>query len=462
MKSKREARTRSKLRLVRAGPIIGGAVAAAVFAAAPLPLPGFAAPAYAASSAAVPQGQDVKDFYAIRRGAPLWFHGGQPSAAAQDLLRLLNSASLDGLNPADYHIDAVTNAMKAAWGGNPHAVRKADVLLSQAFVDYARDLRDAPDAGMAFVYPDLQPNAPSPLVLLQTAARAPSLDQFVHDLGWMNPIYTELREALASGTYADQRNVIRINMARARVLPAGRGRYVLVNPAEQRLYMYDKGKVADSMKVVVGQTEPAMRNTPMFATYINDAKLNPYWNVPPDLVGDDVAIHVLKQGLGYLDHSGFQVLSDWGENPTVVDPSTIDWQAAYDGKLKLRIRQLPGPHNVLGDVKFDMPNRYGVYLHDTTQRDLLDLKVRLRSGGCIRLEDADRFGTWLFGHPLKAESDDPDIKVKLGVPVPLYVTYLTAIPSGSSVTFLDDVYGRDDERLAELNGGGSTNSVAIR
>ena len=28
-------------------------------------------------------------------------------------------------------------------------------------------------------------------------------------------------------------------------------------------------------------------------------------------------------------------------------------------------------------------------------------------------------------------------------PVPLYITYLTAVPSGSSIVYFDDVYGLD-------------------
>lgn len=443
----------------RSGKVIGGVVAAALLAAAPLSLPGFAAQA---AEQPIPNGQGLKDFYKIRQDKPVWFENGQLREAANDLLRLLTTAQVDGLNPADYDIPEIQDAVKAAWGGNPKAVRKADYLLSQAFADYARDLRDAPNAGMTFVYPGLKPAPPTPLVLLENAARAPSLDDYVRNMGWMSPLYVSLRDVLARGTYADERerDLIRINMARTRVLPAGQGRYVLVNPPEQRLYMYEDGKVVDSMKVVVGQVKPG-RNTPMFASYINDAKLNPYWNVPPDLAWDDVGVHVEQYGLGYLKSAGYQVLSDWSDNPSVVDPSTVDWQAVKDGTEQIRVRQLPGPRNVLGSVKFDIPNQFGVYLHDTSQKELLDKKVRLYSGGCIRLEDANRLGQWLFGHPLQATSDDPDITVPLATPVPVYITYLTAVPDGSAVTFLDDVYDRDGERLADLRGGGQA-TVAIR
>ena len=111
-------------------------------------------------------------------------------------------------------------------------------------------------------------------------------------------------------------------------------------------------------------------------------------------------------------------------------------------------------------MKYTFTNPYGVYLHDTPRKELLTKDTRLFSGGCIRLEDADRLGRWLFGHDLHATSDDPEIKIPLDRPVPVYVIYMTAVPNGSSITYLDDVYGWDSERLAQLGAGG--NAVATR
>lgn len=434
--------------------------AVAVCAAAPVCFP---APAVAASVAAapVPDGQEVSDFYKLRQDRPLWFRGGEPTAAVQALVQLLTSANADGLDPASYKVDAIRKALQKAAGGNQRAVHKADELLSEEFAAYARDLRAFPDDVLKYVDPTLRVGPPSPLRLLEMADAAPSLKDFVYDMAWMNPDYAALRRALVTGNYANdkQRDLLRINLDRARVLPAGIPRYIVVNTATQRLYMYDGDKLADSMKVVVGQ-ERDDRKTPMMAGYLRYASLNPYWNVPPDLVWDDVGIHVKDYGLGYLKSRGYQVLSDWSDNPAVVDPSTIDWQAVKDGKLELRVRQLPGPRNVLGKVKYTFTNPFGVYLHDTSARELLDKDTRLYSGGCIRLEDADRLGKWLFGHELHATSDAPDIKVPLDHPVPVYVIYMTAIPDGSSITYLDDVYDWDAGRLAKMESTGG--EVAAR
>jgi L,D-transpeptidase YcbB len=442
---------------VRTFSIVLGAVATLV--AAPLLSP---SAAHASGLAlAYPNGQSVEDFYTLRSERPLWFEAGHPTAAAQALIWLLNSAKTDGLDPGKYKIDEIREAMQRASNGKDGAVRKADLLLSNAFTAYARDLRATRPADVQYVDPALYVGPPSPLRLLQDAARASSLKDYVANLGWMNPDYVALRRALVSGNYdgEKQRDLLRINLDRARILPADSPRYIVVNTATQRLYMYDGGKLADSMKVVVGQTSDD-RKTPPMAGYLHYAALNPYWNVPPDLVWDDVGIFVEKYGLNYLKTRGYQVLSDWGDNPTVVDPATVDWEAVKTGKIQIRVRQLPGPENFLGKVKYTFSNPFGVYLHDTIRRELLDKDTRLYSGGCIRLEDAARLGRWLFGHDLQATSEDPEQLVKLERPVPVYVTYMTAVPSGSSITYLDDVYGWDAKRLATFSSGGDSVTAA--
>ena len=442
-------------RTVRTGPgpvrylsIVIGAVAA--FAAAPL---SFAAPAEA-RTAAIARDQGVEDFYDARRGRLLWFQHGP--AAAQLLVALVNSADFDGLDRDRYKPNALASALRRAASGDPDDLHDADLLLSEAFVAYARDLRDAPAAGMRVIDPRLRPQAPSAKALLAMAATAPSLTQFIANMGWMNPAYAPLRRALVSDSHHDdrQRDLLRINMERVRALPAAMPRHVIVNAAEQRLYMYEGGRVTDSMRVVVGKEKPKDR-TPMLASFISEAALNPYWNVPPDLAAERIAPHVLKHGLGYLKRHSYEMLSDWGEHAALVDPSSVDWQAVADGRIQVRLRQRPGPGNSLGKVKFSFSNPYGVYLHDTPDKELLTEDTRLFSGGCIRLEDAGRFGEWLYGHPLKAASKEPEIEVPLQPPVPIYITYLTAVPSGSSITFLDDVYGWDAQRLAEMGRSGS-------
>ncbi|MEO7365466.1 MAG: L,D-transpeptidase family protein [Sphingomicrobium sp.] len=430
---------------------ISGAVAACLFAAAPLPSWAAAAPRIAAAPAAsFASGASIQDFYRARTGRPLWL-ASQSGAAATRLLALLDSAAIDGLVPGRYQADQVAKAMRDASGGDVRAVNRAEWLLSQAFVAYARDLRAPPNIGIVYVDRELAPNQPSPRLLLERAAAAPSLEVFVDSIGWMNPTYGQLRRAIANGhSTPEERAQLSINLERARALPADEQRYVVVNTAAQRLFVYDKGQLVDSMRVVVGKPKYP---TPMMNAFIRAAALNPYWNVPPDLAAERIAPNVVKQGVRYLKSMGYELLSDWSDHPTVVDPSTVDWRAVADGTVEVRIRQLPGPQNALGAMKFVFPNAQGIFLHDTPDRQLLTEASRLYSGGCIRVEDAPRLGRWLFGQELKKNGNAPEQMVAIPVMVPLYITYMTAVPDGAGIAHFDDVYGRDAARLATLGGG---------
>jgi murein L,D-transpeptidase YcbB/YkuD len=98
----------------------------------------------------------------------------------------------------------------------------------------------------------------------------------------------------------------------------------------------------------------------------------------------------------------------------------------------------------MGRVKFMFPNDLGIYLHDTNEPELMSRQSRFLSSGCVRLEDAQQLGQWLFGHPLNPSSVEPEQHVPLPRPVPVYLTYLTVQPTADGVRFLDDVYGRDE------------------
>jgi L,D-transpeptidase YcbB len=435
-----------------------GIAAGALLGAAPL------ASAHAAPAPAQPTrvGQSVDDFYRARNAAPLWL---APAAgdAAEQLVSLLSTASLDGLDADKYRVASLQQALQAARRGKRKEVEAADRALSDALVAYVSDLRRDPGLGILYVDGDLKPRPPSPLATLLGAASAPSLATYVRNLGWMNPLYGELRHALADHRYANdrERQLLTVNLERARTLPSGKQRYILVNAAQQRLYTYEDGRRVDSMVVVVGKPKYP---TPMINAYVRFASLNPYWFVPPDLAAERIAPKVLKQGLGYLDDLGYQVLSDWTPDAEIIDPSTIDWQAVADGKTEVLMRQLPGPHNSMGRMKFMFPNAAGIYLHDNPDRELFTEASRLYSGGCVRLEDAARLGRWLFGHDLQWEGAGTEEMVPLKSPVPVYITYLTAMPdeTGSSIAYYDDVYGRDAQRLATLQSNAGTVASAGR
>jgi murein L,D-transpeptidase YcbB/YkuD len=203
------------------------------------------------------------------------------------------------------------------------------------------------------------------------------------------------------------------------------------------------------MRAVVGSKAT---QTPMMAALIRYANVNPYWNVPPSLNTTLIAPRVLEHGLGYLSERKYEVFADWTEGAPLLDPARVDWQAVKDGRLALRIGRRPGPGNSMGDIKFMMPNDFGIYLHDTHDKTVFRKDNRWVSNGCVRVEDAQRLAAWLFG-PMP-QADDPNVqtRVELTPAVPVFVTYLTVSAGSEGVTFRNDPYERDAAVLARFFG----------
>jgi murein L,D-transpeptidase YcbB/YkuD len=376
----------------------------------------------------------------VQPAAGLSFFRPGSESAAPELLRLVATAQADGLDPRRYRARDLSRLVRAAQGGSPQAVARADRALADLFVRYAQDLRRAPNVGIIYVDNELRPQAPGAATLLAAAAQASDLGAFMRDMGWMHPYYAQLRRQLTDARLDPAtRALVTRNMARVRSLPAG-GRYVLVNVAAQRLFMIDNNQTVDMMRVVVGKP---VYPTPMMAAYIRYTSLRPYWNVPSDLAAERIVPNVIKGGAPYLKAKGYQVLSDWSDKARVVSPASVDWAAVAAGRKEVRLRQLPGPANSMGDMKFMFPNAQGIYLHDTPQDELFGEAARLFSGGCVRLEAAHRLGAWLYGRPLRPKGAAPEQKVPLAKPVPVYLTYLTAVPSGTELAIYEDIYKKD-------------------
>ena len=387
-------------------------------------------------------GGSVKGFYAERGFWPVWTCTGRIGAEADALLAFLADARLDGLNPDRYDLDELRVKVGAARAGGPEAVAAADLALSEALARYVADVRRPGEKSIKYLDAELKPHKLKPTEVLRAATLPTSFNAYVTGMGWMSPHYLRLRQALATATKAGSSVAIlsrlRLNLDRARLLPGAYTRHIVVDAASARLFYYQGGKQQGVMRVVVGT---AQTQTPMLAGMVRYAILNPYWNVPVDLVEKKVAPKILAgQTLAGLR---FEALTDWTVDAGKLDPAMIDWRAVAAGKREVRVRQLPGPANAMGKVKFMFPNDLGIYLHDTSERALLTKPDRHFSNGCVRLEDAPRLGRWLLGKPLAAAGKRPEQIVPLAQPVPVYLTYLTATPTAKSVGFLRDVYERD-------------------
>ena len=247
------------------------------------------------------------------------------------------------------------------------------------------------------------------------------------------------------------RRLMIVNLERARRLPApdDASRYILVDAGAARLWMYEKGKPVDSMKVIVGSKET---KTPMMAAVMRYASLNPYWNVPADLTQTLIAPKVVEEGLTYLSERDYEVFTDFTDDAERIDPATVDWQAVAGGDAEVRLRRGPGPWNSMGAIKYMMPNDYGIYLHDTPDKALFAKDDRWISNGCIRVEDAKRLSKWIFGGVPEPQTGLPEERADLPEPIPVFVTYLTAEASARGVTFRPDRYDRDAAVVARYFG----------
>lgn len=291
----------------------------------------------------------------------------------------------------------------------------------------------------------------------QALVQAVSTYQRVHGLG--KPDGVAGRGTIASlnrgaGYYT---RIIAINMERAFRLPTTRtfDRYVVVDSGGAEALLFDRDRIADGMRVVVGSPKT---KTPMMAVLMRNAKANPYWHVPPELLRTLTAKKVKEQGLAYFQNFHYEVLSDWGPNAQVVDPKTINWKQVGAGKLTPMVRQMPGPWNSMGAMKFEMPNDFGIYLHDTPHKELFAADERHLSNGCVRLQDYRRFAGWVFGGVPQASQ--PEQVFELPKAIPVYMTYLTVQAGPNGVLFRPDPYGFDALAMPQMFDSGQQLALA--
>ncbi len=265
-------------------------------------------------------------------------------------------------------------------------------------------------------------------------------------------------EALNRGAgYYEQ--LVVINMERAKRLPAPeeQHKYVVVDSGDARLSMWENGRKVDEMKIVVGKPETA---TPMMAAYIKYASVNPYWNVPPELVRNLIGPRIVEQGTSYLKIREYQVLTDYSPDAQEIDPDTIDWQAVVDGRQDVRLRRLPSPANSMGMMKFMLPNYFGIYLHDSPEKEHFTKNELWISNGCVRVEDYKRLAAFLFdGSVPKGRDPKVEQEVDLPQPIPVYMTYLTVQPTTDGLQFMEDHYGRDAHLMERF---GTQLTAAVR
>ncbi len=256
---------------------------------------------------------------------------------------------------------------------------------------------------------------------------------------------------LAMNVSAAQRlHQIEFNLRRwSRLIALANPSYIWINVPDHRLRLVKDHHAILTARVIVGKPS---RPTPEINSEVTRIILNPYWTVPPGIARRDVIPKAMRDA-NYLSRSHIRIYAINQPNKEL-DPSAVDWLAVKKNPGRYILRQDPGPHNSLGQIKFEFANPHLVYLHDTPSKALFDAERRLFSSGCVRLEDPFEFLEAL-------EELDPSLQqaatrieaalesgrttvINLKTPIPIHLTYITAwVDKKEVVHFWDDVYGRD-------------------
>ena len=223
---------------------------------------------------------------------------------------------------------------------------------------------------------------------------------------------------------------IMVNMERCRWVPVRmKGEYFVINIPAFRFYAFKDDTVQWSMKVVVGKS---IHQTAIFNGTMKYVVFAPYWNVPPGILKNEV-LPALRR------------------NPAYLIKNHMEWHGNT-------VRQLPGPWNALGKVKFLFPNSHNIYLHDTPAKDLFKQDQRSFSHGCIRVEQPKKLAQhvlqyqpgWNEQRIDSAMNGTKEMYVTLQKTFPVFIAYFTAWADHSGrMHFRKDIYGKD-VRLLEM------------
>lgn len=244
-----------------------------------------------------------------------------------------------------------------------------------------------------------------------------------------------------------QIDVVLVNMERWRWLPRDLGvtalgdAYVILNIPDYTLKVMQHGQQVWTTRVVTGK--PGQHATPLLTETMKYITVNPTWNVPPSIVYNEY-LPALQQ------------------DPTVLQRMGLKLEQNRDGSV--HISQPPGEANALGRIRFNFPNKFLVYQHDTPDKHLFAKEDRAFSHGCMRVQNPDQYASVLLNIAMPNEKYTPErvrsmygkseIDLKFPTPIPVNITYQTAfVDEAGKLQFRKDVYGRDATMLNILKNG---------
>jgi murein L,D-transpeptidase YcbB/YkuD len=452
----------------------------------------------------------IEAYYGSHDYAPLWLTDGKPNARAQAAIGYLAHVDADGLEPSDYPTPTFASL------GDPAALAEAELRLSLSLIAYAHHA-EVGRVHWSRVSGDIfyEPKVPTPGDVLAKIAAARDVGEALASYEPQSPGYLALKAKLAElragkegagqtpiangpplkigvqdGRVAQLRERLNVpgddntydktladavkrfqqehelkptglltpatievlngrqpdrpidtivaNLERWRWMPHELGRtYVMVNLPDFTLRVMHDGKELWKTKIVDGK--PNMP-TPIMSAEMKYITVNPTWNVPPSIVAREY-MPALQQ------------------DPTVLTRMGLSVSTNPDGTV--HISQPPGERNALGRLRFNFPNKFLVYQHDTPEKHLFALDKRAFSHGCMRVENPVKYAEVLLSvvRPREGYSEDRirrmfgNNETDISFPnfIPVHLTYQTAfVDENGKLQFRDDVYGRDKVLLSIL------------
>jgi L,D-transpeptidase YcbB len=466
----------------------------------------------------------VEAFYASHDYAPIWFGIDGATERARQAINHLRNADADGLDPADYPVPSVAagatpsalaeaeirlsqsvlDYARHAQMGRVHysrvsgdivyeqtAPQPLDVLSKLAATKNAEDVLDSyqppqpaykalrkklaevrgrsgGNAGAAQLgrgpVLELATDKKTKQTILMSDERVPQLREKLglpaakDDLFYDKPLADAVAQfqkekglsangklthqtvdALNGKRHEKDDQIIIANMERWRWIPRDLGKsHVVLNIPDFTLQVYDKGASIWKTRVVVGK--PGAHATPLLSETMKYVTVNPTWNVPPSIVYNEY-LPALQQ------------------DPTVLKRMGLNLSQNRDGSV--HISQPPGAANALGRIRFNFPNKFLVYQHDTPDKHLFAHTTRAYSHGCMRVQDPAKYaeivtrlgmpGSNYTAEKIQSMFGNSEIDLRFTNPIPVHITYQTAfVDEKGHLEIRADLYGRDAQTLAAL------------
>ncbi len=458
------------------------------------------------------QRTEIDAYYSAHNYAPLWITDGQGNERAKAAMKYLGHVDADGLEPVDYPLPDFKSTDAAT-------LAEAELRLTTSVVTYARHASigriawsrvdanidydtKAPDpasvlaavAGaqdVASVLDSYEPHAPGYVALKAKLAeirgggsdglkppisngpvlkvgdkddRVPAVRdklgiagdgttydkaladavksfQKEHDLTVTGTLTTPTLDALNGPRPTHVTDIILANMERWRWMPHDFGKfYVMINLPDYTASVFNQGKRIWKTRIVIGKTDMP---TPIITAAMKFITVNPTWHVPPSIINREY-LPALQQDPSVLQRMGLVVERDtWGKVTGIYQP--------------------PGEANAEGRLRFNFPNKFLVYQHDTPDKYMFAYAKRAFSHGCMRTQDPSKYAEVLLSlvrphdgyteERIKKMFGPSEINIDFPTFIPINVTYQTAfIDDDGKLQLRDDIYGRDRELLAIMKG----------